>query len=44
MVALIEQLAARMPEVEIVEREELPLDDDGLSDIDRRVSLAMQVL
>ena len=44
MVALIEQLAARMPEVEIVEREELPLDDDGLSDIDRRVSLTMQVL
>ena len=44
MVALIEQLAARMPEVEIVEREELPLDDDGLSDIDRRVALAIQVL
>lgn len=44
MVALFEQLAARMPEVEIVEREELPLVDDGLSDIDRRVALAMQVL
>ena len=44
MVALFEQLAARMPEVEIVEREELPLVDDGLSDIDRRVALAIQVL
>ena len=44
MVALIESLAAHMPEVEIVKREEQPLDDDGLSDIDRRVALAMSVL
>lgn len=44
MVALIENLAAHMPEVEIVAREEQTLDDDGLSDIDHRVALAMSVL
>ena len=44
MVALIEQLAARMPEVEIVERKELSLDDDVLGDTDRRVAMAMKTL
>ena len=44
MVALIENLVGHMPEVEIVQREEQPFDDDGLSDIDRRVALAMSVL
>lgn len=44
MVALIESLAEHMPEVEIVKREEQPLDDDGLSDIDRRVAIAMSAL
>lgn len=44
MVALIENLAAHMPEVEIVAREEQALDNDGLSDIDHRVALAMSVL
>lgn len=44
MVALIEELASHMPEVEVVKFEEQPLDDDGLSDIDHRVALAMSVL
>ena len=44
MVALIVQLAARMPEVEIVEREEQSLDGDGLGDIDRRMASAMGTL
>lgn len=44
MAALIDNLAEHMPEVEIVAREEQPLDDDGLTDIDRRVALAMSVL
>lgn len=44
MVALIEQLAAHMPEVEIVEREELSPDGDGLGDMDRRVAYAIEVL
>jgi hypothetical protein len=44
MAALIDNLAEYMPEVEIVAREEQPLDDDGLTDIDRRVALAMSVL
>ena len=44
MVALIESLAAHMPEVEIVAREEQLLDGDGLSDIDHRVALAVSVL
>ena len=44
MAALIESLAAHMPEVEIVKHEEQTLDNDGLSDIDHRVALAMSVL
>lgn len=44
MVAFIEQLAAHMPEVEIVEREELSPDGDGLGDMDRRVAYAIEVL
>ena len=44
MVALIEQLAARMPEVEIVSRVEILPCDEGLGDMERRVALAMQVL
>jgi len=44
MAALIDNLAEYMPEVEIVAREEQPLDDDGLTDIDRRVALAISVL
>ena len=44
MVALIEQLAARMPEVEIVSREEIQSCDEGLGDMERRVALAIQVL
>ena len=44
MVTLIEQLAARMPEVEIVSREEIQSCDEGLGDMERRVALAIQVL
>ena len=44
MVTLIEQLAARMPEVEIVSREEIQPCDKGLGDMERRVALAIQVL
>ena len=44
MVALVEKLAEHMTEVEIEKREEQPLGDDGLSDIDHRVALAMSVL
>ena len=44
MAALIEQLAARMPEVEIVTREQPSTDDDGLGDTDRRVALAVKTL
>lgn len=44
LAALIESLAAHMPEVEIVKREEQPQGYDGLSDIDHRVALAISVL
>ena len=44
MEALIKNLVAHMPEVEIVADDEEPLDDAGLNDIDRRVALAMNVL
>ena len=44
MVALIENLAEHMPEVEIVKREEQSLDNCGLNDIDHRVALAMSVM
>lgn len=44
MAALIRQLAARMPEVEILEREEGALASDGLGDMERRVAMAMQVI
>ncbi len=44
MVALIENLAEHMPEVEIVKREEQSPGTDGLNDIDHRVALAISVL
>lgn len=44
MEALIKNLVAHMPEVEIVADDEEPLDDAGLNDIDRRVALALNVL
>lgn len=44
MVALFVQLAARMPEVEIVECGAVSPDDDGLGDTDRRVAMALKTL
>lgn len=44
MEALIKNLVAHMPEVEIVADDEEPFDDGGLDDIDRRVAMAMNVL
>lgn len=44
MEALIKNLVAHMPEVEILADDEETQDDGGLNDIDRRVALAMNVL
>ena len=44
MEALIKNLVAHMPEVEILADDEETQDDGGLDDIDRRVALALNVL
>ena len=44
MVTLVEQLVTHMPEVELVCNKDCPIEYDGLGDLDRRVSLALQVL
>lgn len=44
MVALIENLVSHMPEVEIVTQKGDVEIGDGLSDIDRRVALALSVI